>query len=70
MCMLEVPVSPDLTPGNERSYMWMLEVSVSPELTPGNGRSCKCVLEVSILILSAVFLLDVGNVPTMLYCFS
>jgi hypothetical protein len=70
MCMLEVPVSPDLTPGNERSCMWMLEVSASPDLTTGNERSCMCVLEVSILILSTVFLLDVGNVLTMLYCVS
>ena len=28
MCMLEVSVSPDLTPGNERSCMCMLEVSI------------------------------------------
>ena len=52
MCMLEVPASPDLTPGNERSCMCMLEVYVSFDLTPGNERSCMCMLEVSILILS------------------
>jgi hypothetical protein len=68
--VLEVPDSPDLTPGNERSCMCVLEVLASPDLTPGNEWSCMCVLEVSILILSTVFLLDFGNVPTMLHCFA
>jgi hypothetical protein len=59
MYMLEVSVSPDLTPGNERSCMCMLEVYVSPDLTPGNERSCMCMLEVSILILSTFLFVGV-----------
>jgi hypothetical protein len=46
MYVLEVSVSPDLTPGNERSCICMLEVSVSPDLPPGNDRSCMYMLEV------------------------
>ena len=43
MCMLEVYVSPDLTPGNERSCMCMLEVPASPDLTPEmSGHECMC----------------------------
>jgi hypothetical protein len=32
------------------------------------GQSCICVLEVSILPLYAIFLLDLGKVPTVRYC--